>query len=286
MIKNVPLIGIFVNDQQAALDFYTHKLGLEKVQDEPYGESARWITVSPAGMSIRIVLKQAEKEHEKAMVARSDGAPILTLGTDDVRARYERLQERGVRFLGDPTATRGAWEHCSWTRTVARSSCNRIWMNARNNCLAAQPRLIFKAETREPGAPRTSTSQAGSGERAAREGELGDAVKGDVTFAKTRIESLPTGGSLNSYCERTESAVVTATRCNLTEGEAIMANYDNAQAHQQSPQPSPALKSLGRLVGTWEVSGGAQGKVRCSERTATPSLASGCIRAVAGIGRP
>jgi catechol 2,3-dioxygenase-like lactoylglutathione lyase family enzyme len=102
MIKNVPLIGIFVNDQQAALDFYTHKLGLEKVQDEPYGESARWITVSPAGMSIRIVLKQAEKEHEKAMVARSDGAPILTLGTDDLRATCERLQERGVRFLGEP----------------------------------------------------------------------------------------------------------------------------------------------------------------------------------------
>ena len=95
MIKNVPLIGIFVNDQQAALDFYTHKLGLEKVQDEPYGESARWITVSPAGMSIRIVLKQAEKEHEKAMVARSDGAPILTLGTDDLRATCERLKERG-----------------------------------------------------------------------------------------------------------------------------------------------------------------------------------------------
>jgi catechol 2,3-dioxygenase-like lactoylglutathione lyase family enzyme len=102
MIKNVPLIGIFVNDQETALDFYTDKLGLEKVQDEPYGESARWITVSPAEMRIRIVLKKAEKEHEKAMVGRSDGAPILTLGTDDVRATYERLQEQGVRFLGEP----------------------------------------------------------------------------------------------------------------------------------------------------------------------------------------
>jgi lactoylglutathione lyase len=102
MIKDVPLIGIFVNDQQAALDFYSDKLGLEKVQDEPYGESARWITVSPAEMSIRIVLKKAEKEHEKAMVGRSDGAPILTLGTDDVRTSYERLQEQGVRFLGEP----------------------------------------------------------------------------------------------------------------------------------------------------------------------------------------
>jgi lactoylglutathione lyase len=102
MIKDVPLTGIFVNDQEAALDFYTNKLGLEKVEDEPYGEGARWITVSPAGMRIRIVLKEAEREHEKAMVGRSDGAPILTLGTDDVYAAYERMRGQGVRFLGEP----------------------------------------------------------------------------------------------------------------------------------------------------------------------------------------
>jgi hypothetical protein len=27
---------------------------------------------------------------------------VLTLTTDDVRATYERLRERGVRFLGEP----------------------------------------------------------------------------------------------------------------------------------------------------------------------------------------
>jgi len=101
MIKDVPLIGVFVDDQEAALDFYTGKLGLEKGQDEAYGPDARWITVSPAGMRMRIVLKKAEKEYEKAMVGNSDGAPVLTLGTDDVRAAYERLGERGVRFLGE-----------------------------------------------------------------------------------------------------------------------------------------------------------------------------------------
>jgi catechol 2,3-dioxygenase-like lactoylglutathione lyase family enzyme len=99
----VPLTGVFVNDQEAAVDFYTNKLGLKKIQDEPYGEGgARWITVSPAEMRISIVLKKAEKEHEKAMVGRSDGAPILTLGTDDIYAAYDRLRERGVRFLGEP----------------------------------------------------------------------------------------------------------------------------------------------------------------------------------------
>ena len=30
---------------------------------------------------------------------------------------------------------------------------------------------------------------------------------------------------------------------------------------QQPPEPNPDLKSLDRLVGTWEVSGGAQGRV-------------------------
>ena len=102
MIKDVPLIGIFVNDQEAALDFYTDKLGLELVQDEAYGPDARWITVSPADMKIRIVLKKAERDYEKAMVGNSGGAPVLTLGTEDVRAAYERLRERGVRFIGEP----------------------------------------------------------------------------------------------------------------------------------------------------------------------------------------
>ena len=102
MIRDVPLTAIFVDDQEAALAFYTDKLELEKIQDEPYGEGGRWITVSPKGGHVRIALKKAEKTHEKAMVGRSDGAPVLTLGTDDVRAAYEELRGRGVRFLGEP----------------------------------------------------------------------------------------------------------------------------------------------------------------------------------------
>ena len=102
MIKDVPLIGIFVDDQEGALDFYTNELGLQKVQDEAYGHDARWITVSPAESNTRIVLKKAERDYEKAMVGNSDGAPVLTLGTDDLQASYQRLRERGVQFLGEP----------------------------------------------------------------------------------------------------------------------------------------------------------------------------------------
>ncbi|MBI5964379.1 MAG: hypothetical protein HY863_12955 [Chloroflexi bacterium] len=40
-----------------------------------------------------------------------------------------------------------------------------------------------------------------------------------------------------------------------------MTKNDNIQTQQQTPMPNPDLKSLDRLVGTWKVSGGAQGTV-------------------------
>jgi len=41
-----------------------------------------------------------------------------------------------------------------------------------------------------------------------------------------------------------------------------MTEKTSAPASQQSPNPSPDLKSLDRLVGTWIVSGEAQGEIR------------------------
>jgi hypothetical protein len=51
-----------------------------------------------------------------------------------------------------------------------------------------------------------------------------------------------------------------------SKGEPVMTDNNNtsddAQSHRQPPEPSPDLRSLGeRLVGVWEVSGGAQGRV-------------------------
>jgi hypothetical protein len=65
------------------------------------------------------------------MVGRSDGAPILILGTHDIRAAYGQLRERGCGSSVSPTATRGASGCCCWIRTEARSSCNRNWVNRR-----------------------------------------------------------------------------------------------------------------------------------------------------------
>jgi hypothetical protein len=52
--------------------------------------------------------------------------------------------------------------------------------------------------------------------------------------------------------------VLVKKRRQTSKGETVMSdnsNIDDAQAYQQPPEPSPDLKSLGRLVGTWNVSG-------------------------------
>jgi hypothetical protein len=41
----------------------------------------------------------------------------------------------------------------------------------------------------------------------------------------------------------------------------MMTDITDASTEQKSPEPSPALKQLDRLVGTWKISGGAQGQV-------------------------
>jgi hypothetical protein len=52
-----------------------------------------------------------------------------------------------------------------------------------------------------------------------REDTLGVAVT--ATFAKTRIDSLLTVWFSNSYCRCTESAIVTVTKRNLTQGDEM-----------------------------------------------------------------
>jgi hypothetical protein len=41
----------------------------------------------------------------------------------------------------------------------------------------------------------------------------------------------------------------------------MMSDKYDAQSESQAPEPSLALRKLDKLVGTWEVSGGAQGRV-------------------------
>jgi len=102
----IVVTSVLVDDQEKALRFYTDVLGFEKKEDAPVGD-ARWLTVvSPQDRDGTELLLEpdshpAAKPFKKALV--DDGIPYASFGVDDVKADFERLSGRGVRFTQPPT---------------------------------------------------------------------------------------------------------------------------------------------------------------------------------------
>ena len=57
-ISNIGVVMFTVSDQDAAIAFYTDKLGFELRGDTPYGENNenRWVEVAPPGSTARLAL--------------------------------------------------------------------------------------------------------------------------------------------------------------------------------------------------------------------------------------
>ena len=102
----IRLTSVYVDDQQAALAFYTGVLGFEKHQDVPLGEHS-WLTVvapeAPEGPEL--LLEPADHPavapYRQALV--QDGIPLAQFAVDDVEAEHARLTSRGVVFTQPPT---------------------------------------------------------------------------------------------------------------------------------------------------------------------------------------
>jgi lactoylglutathione lyase len=89
-INGVRTIGVPVNDQDRALEFYTGVLGFEKRMDASFADGRRWIEVAPAASAITIALITASSKVP---------APVETgirLTSADADADHSSLRARGV----------------------------------------------------------------------------------------------------------------------------------------------------------------------------------------------
>ena len=102
----IHLTGVFVDDQDKALRFYTETLGFKLKHNVPVGRFA-WITVvseeAPEGMELLLEPDEhpAVRPYKAALV--KDGIPCASFASDDVEAEHERLVAKGVRFVQPPT---------------------------------------------------------------------------------------------------------------------------------------------------------------------------------------
>lgn len=114
MTQGVEVAGVYVRDQDEALEFYVEKLGFRVHTDVKNGDY-RWLTVQhPDQPSFQLGLfvpgppvhDAATAQALHAMVAKG-AMPPLVLVVEDCRAVYERLCDRGVEFVQEPVARYG-----------------------------------------------------------------------------------------------------------------------------------------------------------------------------------
>jgi lactoylglutathione lyase len=87
-VNNLGVVMFAVADQDAALTFYTEKLGWELRADQRFGEQGamRWLEVAPPGSTARLALNPP--------MGGQPGGGSIGVETGDVNTEHERL--RGV----------------------------------------------------------------------------------------------------------------------------------------------------------------------------------------------
>jgi len=107
----IKLTGIFVDNQDKALKFYTEILGFVKKTDIKAG-NYRWLTVaSPEEQDgVQLVLETNEnpaaKTYQEALF--KQGIRATSFFVDDIQKEYEKLKKLGVKFTMEPTKVTGS----------------------------------------------------------------------------------------------------------------------------------------------------------------------------------
>jgi lactoylglutathione lyase len=102
-LSNIGVAMFTVSDQDAAIAFYTGKLGFELRADTPFGEHGemRWVEVAPPGSTTRLALNPPMYD--------TPGGSTIGVETTDVLGEHRRLSAiGGIDLDPEPGAPAGA----------------------------------------------------------------------------------------------------------------------------------------------------------------------------------
>ena len=107
MALSITHTPVYCTDLDAALAFYTGRLGFEVHDDVPMGPEMRWLTVAAPGSAHELLL--AAVDHHippvdqaamRDLVSKGDLAVFLEV--DDIDAVFETLRAAGTEVLQEP----------------------------------------------------------------------------------------------------------------------------------------------------------------------------------------
>src|SRR4051794_30941884 len=101
-MSNIGVAMFTVADQDAAIAFYTEKLGFELRSDTTFGENGenRWVEVAPPGSTARLALNPP--------MGGQPGGGGIGVETPDVKAEHARLSALGGVDVDDVMEAPGA----------------------------------------------------------------------------------------------------------------------------------------------------------------------------------
>ncbi len=105
--QSIAHVALVVRDYDEAIAFYTKKLDFTLVEDTYQPEQdKRWVVVAPPGSrGATLLLAKASKPEQEAFIgSQAGGRVFLFLSTNDFQRDYQRMLERGVRFIREPKA--------------------------------------------------------------------------------------------------------------------------------------------------------------------------------------
>lgn len=97
MITEVKFVSVPTRDQDAALEFWTEKVGLAVATDQPFDEHQRWIELRLPGGSTCLVLFTAPGQEDRV------GSMMnLAFSVSDIETTHRQMSARGVEFVQEP----------------------------------------------------------------------------------------------------------------------------------------------------------------------------------------
>jgi catechol 2,3-dioxygenase-like lactoylglutathione lyase family enzyme len=97
MIKQIKFVSVPVTNQQRSLEFYTQKLGMRVLTDQPFDGTQRWIELGFPRAETGLVLFTAQGQEK--MIG---GFMNISFTADDVLETAKELKARGVEFVQEP----------------------------------------------------------------------------------------------------------------------------------------------------------------------------------------
>lgn len=105
MKQSIVHVALVVRDYDEAIDWFTHQLHFELVEDSYQPEQdKRWVVVAPPGSTGTSLLlaRATTPEQESAIGNQSGGRVFLFLNTDDFWRDYREMLEKGIHFVREP----------------------------------------------------------------------------------------------------------------------------------------------------------------------------------------